>query len=527
MYLRCKALIAVCTAALLMAVAVSSASGAALGPNETGFGFTWRTLRWVLPSGTISCPVTLRGSFHRRTLIKTAGLLLGSITGATFGTCTGGTMTVLRNTLPWHVRYTSFRGTLPSITSMTLDILSFASEFDVGGTDCLIRTTTEEPLRLNVTVGAFGEIRTLAPESGTEIDLENEDFLCPLSGDMTFGETATIDGNVVEPITIRLVEVPRPAILTPTPREVEIEALSESGNFTLTNTGDGTATATITSVSDEGADEFDVTSPGCGSTIADGASCVYTISVNERPLAAGRVTITYRTGIGLEVETVSIPVDIQGDDPQLSATPSEVSIGAAEQNDTVVVRNTGDNTATITRVDVTTSDAEDPDLEAVSPGCRSTIAPGESCTYTITVNDRPETEGRVVISYRASIGREVTLTVPVDIGGEDPPPAELRATPEGVTIERLETNDSFVLRNVGAGTATAAITRIDVVADDAGTPEFGVTGPGCGLVVIDEASCTYIVTVNSRPEADGRVVFEYEDGIGGMRRTTVEVDIAS
>jgi hypothetical protein len=71
---------------------------------------------------TISCNVTLEGTFHSNTIAKVVNSLVGYITRATADTpnCrenTGGTARALvrQETLPWHIRYVGFIGTLPNV----------------------------------------------------------------------------------------------------------------------------------------------------------------------------------------------------------------------------------------------------------------------------------------------------------------------------------------------------------------------------------------------------------------------------
>jgi hypothetical protein len=522
-------MLAALAATLLLLVAVGSASARDLSLNEQRFSLRWASLTWNTAVGSVRCPVTLRGSLHTRTFAKTSELLIGSITGATItsASCTNGRATILTGTLPWHLRYRSFTGTLPTITTVRLGLTGLNLQMSVSELTCLFSTEAAEPGVIAANVGASGEIRTMDFDNDEEIDLEDEDFLCLIGGDSSFSGSAAVDGDLVEPIVVRLIAGEPPANLRAEPSSVTIDELESSDRFTLINEGTGSASALIDRVEDEGADEFDVSGCGAGSSIRDAASCVYTVAVDERPLASGRVTVSYddNGGIGSS-RSVSIEVDVQGDDPLLRANPSEVIVEVEDQNDIVTVRNEADGAITITETEVITSDVLNPDFEATAPGCDGTLAPRENCSYIITVEDRPETEGQIDVTYRGSVSGELTLEIPVDIRGTDNE-ADLRATPESVSIERLETNDSFVLRNAGTGTATATIIRTELISDDRERPEFEVTGPGCGLIFIDEASCTYIVTVNSRPETDGRYVFEYEDGTGSIRRTTVEIDIAS
>jgi hypothetical protein len=63
----------------------------------------------------------LEGTFHSNTIAKVANSLIGYITRATFNTpgCVqeeGSTRAlVLQETLPWHIRYSGFIGTLPNV----------------------------------------------------------------------------------------------------------------------------------------------------------------------------------------------------------------------------------------------------------------------------------------------------------------------------------------------------------------------------------------------------------------------------
>jgi hypothetical protein len=100
---------------------------------------------------TVSCPVTLEGTLHSRTISKISGLLIGYITRAIAGeaSCTGGTARALAETLPWHVQYLSFAGTLPNITSFSAGVIraSFQVSASVLGSivTCLYITSQTEP----------------------------------------------------------------------------------------------------------------------------------------------------------------------------------------------------------------------------------------------------------------------------------------------------------------------------------------------------------------------------------------------
>ena len=56
---------------------------------------------------------------------KGVGSLIGYITQAILRPCATGTASILRETLPWHVRYAGFSGSLPNITSLTVHAIGF------------------------------------------------------------------------------------------------------------------------------------------------------------------------------------------------------------------------------------------------------------------------------------------------------------------------------------------------------------------------------------------------------------------
>src|SRR5215208_4567018 len=87
---------------------------------------------------TIRCNLTIEGSFHSSTISKAVNSLIGYITRATFDTrnCSedgGGPIRLLvrQETIPWHIRYSGFIGTLPNvrarvqIVGMGVDELNF------------------------------------------------------------------------------------------------------------------------------------------------------------------------------------------------------------------------------------------------------------------------------------------------------------------------------------------------------------------------------------------------------------------
>jgi hypothetical protein len=143
----CKLLLAAVGAIVLLGALVSSAGARNFSVSNQSMRVSYREVTFTGGATDTRCQVTLEGSLHRTTMPKVSGSLIGYITSAILGPCETGTSTILRETLPWHIRYHGFAGTLPNITLIRTHIIGFAWRFrEVFGTNCLIRSTAAEPV---------------------------------------------------------------------------------------------------------------------------------------------------------------------------------------------------------------------------------------------------------------------------------------------------------------------------------------------------------------------------------------------
>ena len=106
------------------------------------------------------------GSFHARTITKTVGSLIGYITEASSTNCSFGSATLNRASLPWHLRYRSFSGTLPNITgrSETVAGAEWTIREPTFGVTCTIRRETSS---MTITYAVSGGTVTSAAVSGS------------------------------------------------------------------------------------------------------------------------------------------------------------------------------------------------------------------------------------------------------------------------------------------------------------------------------------------------------------------------
>jgi hypothetical protein len=137
-----KLLLATAGATLCVGTLAWSAPARSLSITNRSFRAQFREIRLMMPFSTPSCEMTLEGSLHASTIAKVVGSLIGYITRGRLGPCRSGTATLLTATLPWHMRYREFRGTLPDISSVTIGISDMGlAATENFGIRCLFRTT--------------------------------------------------------------------------------------------------------------------------------------------------------------------------------------------------------------------------------------------------------------------------------------------------------------------------------------------------------------------------------------------------
>jgi hypothetical protein len=111
---------------------------------------------------------------------KVRDSLLGLVTRATVGRCESGNATVLTESLPWHMTYQSFSGTLPNITRVRLALINAAFRIEQALFFCLARTTAAAPAFGEVSLGAGGRVEGLKPDGSREIPTTGSGgFGCP------------------------------------------------------------------------------------------------------------------------------------------------------------------------------------------------------------------------------------------------------------------------------------------------------------------------------------------------------------
>jgi len=201
-------------AIVTLAMTVGTASARRFEVSDQRFRAVWVNNPMVFETqglGKAICRVTMEGSFHSRTLSKVSGQLIGYVTKAAIDTVNCGTTesvrpaTILTETLPWHVAYAGFMGTLPRITKINVTLIGFSYRLEIVGTRCLYTSTVTEPARLEFEVNeTTGQVSVLGVEPSAAIRGQ-AGCLVPTTT-LSGGGAVTVLGSETTKITVRLVQ---------------------------------------------------------------------------------------------------------------------------------------------------------------------------------------------------------------------------------------------------------------------------------------------------------------------------------
>lgn len=198
-----KAFMATLVVAVSLSMWISQASARNLRVSSQLFEVIFAPLEFTGGLSTARCNFTLLGEFHSTTIPKVLHSLVGIINHVRpAAPCAAGAVTVLEESLPWHLTYEGFEGTLPRITGFTLLLIGAALNVrePTFGVACLFRTTIANPSRAiatrNTTTGAITGIRPSGTIPGS----------CGVNGSLTApppGSFTQLDERT--PITVTLI----------------------------------------------------------------------------------------------------------------------------------------------------------------------------------------------------------------------------------------------------------------------------------------------------------------------------------
>jgi len=193
---------------VLALLAAANASANQLSFSSQTLKVEWAALRFAAEGIEVRCEVTVEVSLHSATFTKTRGQLVGYVTSGTapVETCSGtegASPRGLDETLPWHVNYSSFTGTLPRITGLGFEVTGIAFTVRLLGENCLYKATAAGPARLIATVSE-GLVTGVRADETAPISKASGSFLCPAAGRASGTGTVSVVG-AQNGLTVRLI----------------------------------------------------------------------------------------------------------------------------------------------------------------------------------------------------------------------------------------------------------------------------------------------------------------------------------
>ena len=186
MHHRTKTILPLLAATALLALAASGASARSFSFSEKNFELIWNpalTSKTQLTFGdnsgsiVIECNVTLLGRYSVNTVAKRTEVNQGTINHGETEGCRNGTLTIRTETMPWNLRYRSFTGTLPAITTITTGMIGATFRVrERNGATCISQTTTAEP-GVGIIEERLTNLETIRADETRTIRLGGE-FLC-------------------------------------------------------------------------------------------------------------------------------------------------------------------------------------------------------------------------------------------------------------------------------------------------------------------------------------------------------------
>ncbi len=196
----------------LLPLVAGTASAGGLGTSSRSLYITWDEPG---PSGqltieasgmNIGCDVRLLGEFHSTVMIKAWERLSGLIRHVEISECGGGIISILNESLPWHVKYESFTGSLPGISSVRflLNRVAFLIQTPFG--QCLGIAEAGDPFGAEADLSS-GNVTGFSADSDRRIPVEdlNEAITCDLIETVIFIGTAEVENGAGRGLAISLV----------------------------------------------------------------------------------------------------------------------------------------------------------------------------------------------------------------------------------------------------------------------------------------------------------------------------------
>jgi hypothetical protein len=270
----------------------------------------------------------------------------------------------------------------------------------------------------------------------------------------------------------------------------------------LTN-GTGAAVTGI-SISTSGATSSFAQTNNCGTSLAAGASCTFSVTFDPNAAVAKTFTITIKDSAGTQtIEATGTGVAASG----VTIAPSTVvfgnqTVGETSSPKSATLTNNGSSSLAITSITATGATTS----FQYKTTCGASLAAGASCTFTITFDPSAAVSKTLTISIEDSDGTQSLLATGTGVAGITVTPASLAFGNQTVGVKSAA--KAVTVKNA----STSAVTLSGIAVTGAST-SFQQTN-NCGSSVAASGTCTIAVTFDPDSAAAKTATITLTDSTG-------------
>jgi sugar lactone lactonase YvrE len=247
----------------------------------------------------------------------------------------------------------------------------------------------------------------------------------------------------------------------------------------LSNAGTASLTLSTATVTGTNASDFTFTTT-CGSTLAAGAFCYYTVTFKPTGAGAESATLNVIDNEG------TFPVSLNGSTTNTSISPTSLAFGTLIDGSSSALSNTVSNegTASLTSLSAGISGTNSSNFTFTTT-CGTTLAAGASCSYTVKFQPTGSGSETAALNITDNEG-----TFPVSLTGTA---QATSISPTSLPFGEVGTGSSKTLSTTVSNQGTAALTSISATVTGNDASEFTFTTT-CGSTLAPASSCTFSVT---------------------------------
>jgi cytochrome c553 len=281
-------------------------------------------------------------------------------------------------------------------------------------------------------------------------------------------------------------------------------AASPAQTITVSNTGQ--AALSFTGISVGGANPGVFTLGGsCGTTapVAAGASCTVTVTAAASANGPFSGSLALASNASNGAVSVALRGTVSAPAPAIAATPSAVSfgaqnVGAAGASQAVTLANTGNVPLTLNSIAVTGADS----IAIAAKTCAATLAPGASCTVTLTF--APKSEGPAAATL-AVASNAAPLQIGVSGNGTAAPVARPALSEAGpLAFPETQVGRSSAVRTITLSNSGSAALKITSLVLGGAQPADFVLGGTCAANAAVAPSSSCAIEIGFRPTGPGQ-----------------------